>query len=127
MKCSRFNFSNSTPKKCTGIPRGFDWRVSITRKDKEKAPLNLTGYTNKVIIKDMSGATIFTLIDVLDFSENGIYTPDVATGQMYIIIKKESTGTMADSQYKYEWESVEPDGFSRLFMFGEINVYQGAF
>ena len=123
-KCNNFNFSCARGQ--TQIDRGFDWSVACQKNDTQKNPVDLTGYTNKVIIKQSDGTLFAELIDVGGVGIDGVYTPDVITGIRYIQLSDTTTATMTDEFYVYEWEEYDSNSLKKLFMHGTIEVCKGS-
>ena len=124
-KCNSFNFSCARGN--TQINRDFNWSVTCQKNDAQKSPVDLSGYTNKVIIKKKDGTLFRELIDIGGVGLDGVYTPDVTTGIRYIQLSDTTTSSMKESLYLYEWEEYDSNSLKKLFMYGTIEVCNGSF
>lgn len=91
---------------------------TITWKDANDAPINLTGFTARMDIKkDVNSAAILNLTNA-----NGRITLGGAAGTITLSIPAANTDTLVAGSYKYDLEVVSGAGVVTRLLEGNITV-----
>lgn len=94
------------------IEQGAKFDRTFTWKDSTGTVIDLTGYTARMPIKDLSGNDIITLSTTTDDDGNGI-TLGGEAGTITLLIKTATTTAMDFTQGKYNLELT--DGFGEVY------------
>jgi hypothetical protein len=101
------------------IDQGANWFITVVYKDSAGTPINLTGYTAALQIRDTYADTT---TDLSLSSPNGGITITAATGTLAITATAEQTGAIAAGNYVYDLEITSSGGVVTRLIQGKISV-----
>ena len=92
----------------------------LTFKDKLKRPVDLTGYTARLQIRDLDGSLIVELS-----TENGGITLTPAHGFIVLFIATSVTSTMTFKTANYDLKLIPPNGRDKRLLQGSVTLSVG--
>ena len=123
--CSLFNFQTG---KCTQADKDFDFLVSFSLTDSARNPIDITGDTFQLLIKDvLGGSTLLTLEEVVDNVTTGLFIPSPTTGVIAIQITKIDVTGVPAGIYPYEMTRTDSDGKIFIFAQGTFEFFNRGF
>ena len=100
------------------IEQGATWRLSLTWKDSAGAPIDLTGYTARMQVRQAYGAA-----DALLSLSNGTgITLGPSAGVITLTASATQTAAIAARNGVYDLEMVAPDGTVTRLLQGSVTI-----
>lgn len=119
MSCEEFHFSQSS---CHNVFVGADFSREIAYRDSNGDPIDLTGQTFTMVIRDVnSSVDLLTLTNVGDSNTTGFYIPTPNNGVLYLQIREEQTNALGKGQRKYKITRTDASNDTHIFMYGTIS------
>jgi len=128
--CNVVNFERTDdPEKCTQVDIGSDWNRPIKQvKLSTGDPIDITGITYQMIIKDVKGGSVLLTLDhVGAILLQGIYIPTPANGEMFLQIPDDVSTSIGGGVYPFEIMQTSASGFKKMFINGTIEFYSTGF
>lgn len=118
MSAGQFNFTNTSYGR-NAIEQGATWDISMVFKDGDGDPVDLTGYTARMMIrKNISDAT-----PQLELSTtNGRIIITAGTGGIQLLVEAEDTADLDFVSGVYDLEIEDSGGVVTRLMEGEIEL-----
>lgn len=101
------------------IDQGANWFITVVYKDSAGTPINLTGYTAALQIRD-TYADVTTELSLS--SPSGGITITGSTGTIAITASAAQTGAIAAGAYVYDLEITSASGIVTRLIQGKISV-----
>ena len=101
------------------IDQGATWSVTVTYEDSAGAPINLTGYTAAMQIRQQYSSDVADL--TLTTSNGGISITGL-TGTVVVNITDEQTGALDEGYYVYDLELTSTGGQVTRLIQGQLTV-----
>lgn len=102
------------------IEQKVTFRKRLTYRNKAKRPINLTGWSARLQIRDASGNIIADLS-----TTNGKIVLGGAAGTIDIVISEAETTAMSFTTALYDLKLIQPDGESKRFLQGKVTLSLG--
>jgi hypothetical protein len=104
------------------IKAGTDFQLQVTYKNPDGSPVNLTGFSARMMVKrDYSDATPLVSLTTVD-STQGLLTLGGAAGTIDIWIKNAHTTTLAKGTGVYDLEIVSGSGLVTRLLEGSVEI-----
>jgi hypothetical protein len=87
------------------IFRGDTWNRVLELSDESEKPINLTGASSKLYVRDRSGQITITAT-----TSNGYLTIDPTNGRVILRVPPSVTEELQIGTYKFDWEITFPGG-----------------
>lgn len=104
------------------IEQGATFQLPLTLRGSNKRPINLTGHTAKLQIRE-SHASLDVLMELS--TTNGKITITPASGRIDIVITDEETSAITWKTAVYDLVLYAPDGTARRLIEGKVTVSEG--
>jgi hypothetical protein len=96
------------------IYRGDYFPISVTVRDSNDVPLNLTGYTAKAVVKpDYASATTYSFTSTIT----------EGTGKVDLVLPSAVSATLIPGPYIWDFQLTDPSGNVRTYIAGDVTVY----
>jgi hypothetical protein len=89
------------------IEQGASFQLSLTYKDANNDPINLTGWCARYLLKTNNGDTIIYTTENLDYSEYK-FTIEEVDGKLILLLPASSTNDFDFNMAKYDLELSSP-------------------
>ena len=118
-----FNFSKRT---CTQVNIGLDFITEIAFTDKDDTPIDLTGFSVDMRIREHRDDTdLLTLSIIGNQNDTGFYIADLTSGLIRMKIARVDSATFTGGEYLYDIILTDPSDNKSIFMEGTILFTQG--
>jgi hypothetical protein len=105
------------------IAKNYDWVVSFKYTDAASNPINLTGSTIKMEIRNLE--TDHTAVVSVYSPNNGIAIPTPTNGQFEIFITRDELARLSAGDYVADMVRLMPSGLQERIWEGTVTVVEG--
>lgn len=108
----------SAAKKDVIIDQGADWFITFTYKDGDNNPINLTGYTSNMQLRQHYDSAT----PVLSLTSSSGMTITPLLGKIDVRATASQTGSIAGGEYVYDLEITAANGVITRLVYGRATV-----